>query len=434
MPQHAPLFEYAKNKRSLSPKEVRLLNKYNRQMRKKTGDEHAYIARYEEFGQLETFNYVGVLQLGKRRIEILPKLYRKTADSEATLNLARGNLFRMLTFCKKIQLMESEISHYAKTADFFEFLIQYFLSELQEAIENSLHQEYVETRDDLPALRGKWNITRQFTILMNMRHKLSCEFDEFTADNLLNRIIKATLRKLKTTSSFPANRTKIEQFLTFFDEVEDVAIEPHHFVKIKLNRLNLHYEHILAFCKQILLEGSLLPKSDKGKFVALIYDMNELFEEYIGRLLRKKMIPGYSVELQNPWHLAQTSGGKSVIGIRPDIVILKNRKETTVLDTKYKLSLAKDGNPNSNDMYQMLGYACAKKCSNVFLIYPNLPDRVKFEKNKSYTIKTPNGDDIHIHCIVVDLFDETGKLDPARTSEQIVNNVNRIGWKNLPQS
>ena len=426
MPQHASLFEYGKKELNLSPKEEHLLNKYNRQLRKIKNDRLAYTARYEN-GQLETFNFVGVLQLGKRRIEILPKLYREASGSEAKLNLARENLFRMLAFCKKIQLMESEMSYYAKNADFFEFLIQYFLNELQGALENSLHREYVETSDDLPALRGRWNINLQLTALMGVKHKLSCEFDEFTADNLLNRTIKATLRKLKSISSFQANRARIEQFLSFFDEVDDVVIETHHFEKIRLTRLNIHYEHVLAFCKQILLEGSLSPKSEKERFVALIYDMNELFEEYIGRLLCKNMPPNYSVELQDYGNLAQIKDEKPIIEVRPDIVILYKNKNLAVLDTKYKLSLAKDGNPNSNDMFQMLGYACAKKCSDVFLVYPDLPDPVEFDKKKTYVIETPNGEKIRIHCIVIGLFDETGKLDPNMTSDQIITNLRECG-------
>jgi len=424
MPRNLNLFEYDKKELNLSQKEEHLLGKYNRQIRKKKNDRLAYVAIYEN-GLFETFNYVGVLQLGNRRIEILPKLYRDSADSKATLNLARENLFRMLTYCKKIQLMESEMSFYAKNADFFEFLIQYFLNELQGALENSLHREYVETKDDLPALRGKWNINRQFTALVGVRHKLSCEFDEFTADNLLNRTIKATLRKLKTISSFQANRARIEQFLSFFDDVDDVAIETHHFNKIKLTRLNMHYEHVLAFCKQILLEGSLAPKSEKERFVALIYDMNELFEEYIGRLLCKNTPPNYTIELQAHGNLAQTEGGKPIIEVRPDIVMLHNKKEFAVLDTKYKLILAKDGNPNSNDMFQMLGYACAKKCSNVFLIYPNIPDQKEFINNKSYKIQSPNGEIIYVHCLVVDLFNDAGKLDPNRTASQILAKVLR---------
>ncbi|MGL5052226.1 MAG: 5-methylcytosine restriction system specificity protein McrC [Cetobacterium sp.] len=99
---------------------------------------------------------------------------------------------------------------------------------------------------------------------------------------------------------------------------------------------------------------------------ALLFDMNKLFESYIGDYLRKKD-EIENLKLQDrECHLAYVDRNGR-FGLRPDIVIEKEN-EIIVCDTKWKI-MSKE--PSQEDMYQLYAYGTKyEKCKKVYLIYP----------------------------------------------------------------
>lgn len=99
-----------------------------------------------------------------------------------------------------------------------------------------------------------------------------------------------------------------------------------------------------------------------GDGFALLFDMNEVFEKYIGRVVKKHCsISDIQVQLQGPkLCLAQRKNGDKVFQRVPDIVGRGGDKRNAwIIDTKWKKldsSKNKDG-VSSSDMYQMYAYA-----------------------------------------------------------------------------
>lgn len=109
---------------------------------------------------------------------------------------------------------------------------------------------------------------------------------------------------------------------------------------------------------------------------SLFFDMNVLFEEYIGRITRRVFGPqGYQVILQGPQqHLAvDLDNQRPVFAMKPDVVSKKGGKVAWILDTKWKplsLQRSKEG-VQQDDLYQMYAYANCYDCSDVVLLYPH---------------------------------------------------------------
>ena len=105
--------------------------------------------------------------------------------------------------------------------------------------------------------------------------------------------------------------------------------------------------------------------------IALLFDMNKLWEEYIYRMLAKLQTDDLKVQFQNRQHFWETKL------IKPDIIVEKHyynalgKKviENYVIDTKWKLIDPKK--PGDDDLKQMYAYNMYWNAKRSMLLYPN---------------------------------------------------------------
>jgi len=97
--------------------------------------------------------------------------------------------------------------------------------------------------------------------------------------------------------------------------------------------------------------------------IALLFDMNKLWEEYIFRVLSKHKPIDFSISYQNSDKFWESKS------IRPDIVI-SDSKTNYIIDTKWKIIEA--NNPSDNDLKQMFVYNLHWKSSKSILLYPKV--------------------------------------------------------------
>ena len=60
------------------------------------------------------------------------------------------------------------------------------------------------------------------------------------------------------------------------------------FTKLIINRQVKHYKQTLLWCKIFLLGNSFTPHKGDDLALALLFDMNALFESYVGNFIKKK--------------------------------------------------------------------------------------------------------------------------------------------------
>ena len=60
-------------------------------------------------------------------------------------------------------------------------------------LKQGLHKEYVNYSDALTTVKGKIDVMESIALRRRHNLKIQCEFDEFSEDNLYNRIINTTL-------------------------------------------------------------------------------------------------------------------------------------------------------------------------------------------------------------------------------------------------
>ena len=323
---------------------------------------------------LQAQNYVGVIQTKSGLvIEILPKI----ADVEEHQK-EKEILIKMLKTLKKSPFKNLNIANLKESKmPLLEVFISMFLEELSILIKKGIRSNYIPREDNLKFLKGKLIISEQIKKNFIHKERFFVEYEEFSADRVENRIIKTTLEFLYKKSNSNMNKKRIREYLFVFDNINTSKNVKIDFSKIKLDRQMKHYELVLLWAKTFLLENSFSPYKGNNVAFALLFDMNLLFESYVGNYLkREEKYQDYEVKLQDGKHSLAYENGVNKFQLKPDFVLESRsdeNKKVIIADTKWKI--LDDSKTNSGvsqgDMYQLYAYGTKyKNIENMYLIYP----------------------------------------------------------------
>ena len=311
---------------------------------------------------IQARNYVGVLQTKSGlTIEILPKIADKN-DAERS----KAVFIKMLRTLKNFPFKSSNLASLkTQNLPLLEIFISMFLCELEALVKKGIKSDYVALEENLKFLKGKLNINEQIKRNSIHKERFYVEYSEFLSDIKINQIIKTTLKFLYKKSNSSKNQQKIRELLFIFDEVSECEDYKNFFAKLVINRQVKHYEQTLLWCKIFLLNNSFTPHKGDDLAFALLFDMNALFESYVGNFI-KKSFPGTILQ-HSEKHLVENP--KS-FKLRPDIFL----KDKFIADTKWKIISSRD-DISQADLYQLYAYGKKHPCDGkLHLIYPKIDD------------------------------------------------------------
>ena len=317
---------------------------------------------------IQARNYVGVLQTKSGlTIEILPKIADKN-DTERS----KAVFIKMLKTLKNFPFKSSNLASLkTQNLPLLEIFISMFLCELEALVKKGIKSDYVALEESLNFLKGKLNINEQIKRNSIHKERFYVEYNEFLSDIKINRIIKTTLKFLYKKSNSSKNQQKIRELLFIFDEVSECENYKNFFAKLVINRQVKHYEQTLLWCKIFLLGNSFTPHKGDDLAFALLFDMNALFESYVGDFI-KKSFPSTILQ-HSEKHLVEYP--KS-FKLRPDIFL----EGKFIADTKWKIVSSRD-DISQADLYQLYAYGKKHECGELYLIYPKM-DGVEQEPMK----------------------------------------------------
>ena len=317
---------------------------------------------------IQARNYVGVLQTKSGlTIEILPKIADKN-DAERS----KAVFIKMLRTLKNFPFKSSNLASLkTQNLPLLEIFISMFLCELEALVKKGIKSGYVALEENLNFLKGKLNINEQIKRNSIHKERFYVGYSEFLSDIKINRIIKTTLKFLYKKSNSSKNQQKIRELLFIFDEVWECEDYKNFFEKLIINRQVKHYEQTLLWCKIFLLGNSFTPHKGNDLAFALLFDMNALFESYVGNFIKKKF-SGTILQHSEKYLVENPKSFK----LRPDIFL----KDKFIADTKWKIVKSRD-DISQADLYQLYAYGKKYECGRLYLIYPKI-DGVEQEPMK----------------------------------------------------
>ena len=314
---------------------------------------------------LQAQNYVGIIQAKSGdSLEILPKIHdNDNSNNEEAVENSKKILLTMLKTLKSHPFKNINIANLKSlNLPLLEIFISMFLDEVSKLIKIGIKSDYVELEDNLKFLKGKLKISEQIRKNIVHKERFYVCYQEFSTDRAENRLIKSALEFLYRRSKSSRNQRLIREYLFIFDEISSSSDINADFSRLKLNRQTKHYEQALLWSKIFLQNKSFSPYKGNEIAFALLFDMNKLFESYVGNFIKKKRA---DVSLQHSEkHLVEEPKG---FRLRPDIFL----EGEFIADTKWKIVKSKD-DISQADLYQLYAYGKKYDCGKLYLIYPKI--------------------------------------------------------------
>jgi 5-methylcytosine-specific restriction enzyme subunit McrC len=362
------------------------------------------IKRRKSVGRVISFkNYVGLIHLRDgRQIQILPKI-----DFGREKDETKKKFIEMIRSMRDFQgKVFSDALLHSDRMNVYEIFISLYLQAVRQIVKKGLRSSYLTREDNLNCYKGKLQVDEH--IKKNFAHKerFYVMYDEFQQNRPENRLIKATLIKLRMLTTSMNNAREIRQLLAAFDEIEPSRSYEHDFSKVIINRNMQNYKEILQWSKVFLFNKSFTMFSGIFHSKAILFPMEKVFECYVAQEL-KKLFWG-----ETSWNFETQDKGKylftdpETFALRPDIVIRNNT--TVVMDTKWK-RLFNDPGKNygiaTADMYQMYAYSKRYGAKHIWLLYPKT-DVMSENDNKGITFESgpdSGSTETVIHVFFVDI-------------------------------
>ncbi|MDW8852899.1 restriction endonuclease [Flavobacterium sp. MMLR14_040] len=318
--------------------------------------------------------FVGVIQVDGLTIEILPKIDN---DGKST-NVWQKALIEMLRVTKKLKVQKLDNADVNRqNIHLLDIYFEWFLNEVQLLIHQGLIKQYYKETGDVKALKGKLEFAGHISRNLVHKERFFTTHQVYDKDHLVHQIISKALNIVEKCTKGNYLYSKCKTVQLDFPEVKNISVTEATFSKIQKTRKNAPYETALAISKFIILNFAPNISSGSENMLALLFDMNNLWEEYILARLKQsdREVTVYGQQSTHFWN---------GISIRPDIVIEKDEMKF-IIDTKWKnISYSK---PSTHDLRQMYVYNDYWKSDKAMLLYPsNTTDFSPFIKFQNHHV------------------------------------------------
>src|SRR5205807_1444887 len=128
----------------------------------------------------------------------------------------------------------------------------------------------------------------------------------------LNQILKAAVTCLRVISRASENQRRLNELEFALADVTRLPVEQLPWRQVVLDRTNTAYHDLFQLARELLRGHFQFIGGEEGLGFSLLFEMNTLFEEFIGRTLRIAMRDsGLRVTLQGPRKYALSEIGTS---------------------------------------------------------------------------------------------------------------------------
>lgn len=337
---------------------------------------------------LKATQWVGVLQIGRMTLEILPKA-ESDRDSQERTDLVKkwkGILLAMIGRLEGFDLRASDkASLRLQDHTLLNVFFHAFLTRTEAILREGLVKTYRQVATNRTAWRGRLLISEDLKRNLVHRERVFTAAMEFDVHNPWNRILVAALRVLSRHTGNASLRARAGGLLLPFEDWSFPRLRAEDFARLRFDRRTERYRTAIELARLILLECNPDLEAGREEVFSLLFDMNVLWECWVAHEIRRQIGT-------RPWHLRTQSSRlfwRSEEGarktVRPDLLLEPTGaeeealelfggafivSEKTVLDTKWKV--LKSAVPSDADLKQMFVYNELWAVKRCLLLYPQV--------------------------------------------------------------
>jgi 5-methylcytosine-specific restriction enzyme subunit McrC len=364
--KHITVFEHESLR--IDRGEKRLTNSQLEALQKFYGEKgipyYSLIHHGVKFGQ-----YVGVIQVGDTIIEILPKT-DKSNDDKTWRRLLIGMLHAVGVFDIH---SPSSSSLQLKANSILDLYFELYINELEYLIHRGLAKRYRKKEGNTTALKGNIQFAKHLNKNLVHQERFYVRQTTYDQKHELHAILYKALKLLNYINTNSHLSSRLGSLLLDFPEMNDIKVSESIFDRIVLDRKTEPYKNAIQIARLILLNYHPDVSQGTNNVLALMFDMNTLWEQFVYVSLRKYKSKESTLTAQhtkNFW--------KPVLGnrskMKPDIIKNKDKDNCVVLDSKWKNIIGY--NPSPEDLRQMFVYMKYYNALKVALVYPGVESKI----------------------------------------------------------
>jgi 5-methylcytosine-specific restriction enzyme subunit McrC len=311
--------------------------------------------------------YVGVIQVGNLTVEILPKV-GKTASTKEEKAKWQKILLDMLQQCNWMTVHANEKAPLQfKHNSILEAYLELFVRECEYLLQLGLIKKYRQNEGNKNALKGKLIFGKNIQHNIVHQERFYTRHQIYGNNNIFNQILFKALNTIPSITSSPLLNDRLYSLLFSFPELDNIHVTPLTFSNLVFDRKTSAYEEAISIAVMILLNYRPDIQNGQNNVLAILFDMNDLWEEYVYRQLLRFCNPSTRIKPQDPKKIWESKINGVSKRVKPDLV-LETANKTLIIDTKWKLP--EDDIPSDADLKQMFMYNEYWDKANAILFYP----------------------------------------------------------------
>lgn len=339
-------------------------------------------------------SYVGVIQIDDLVIEILPKI----GKVKLSVNW-RDVLVEMLKATDQLKVNQLDNARVDKQSyHLLDIYFDLFIQEIESLMRHGLIKQYYKETKNTLALKGKIEFAAHIRKNLVHQERFYTSHQVYDKNHIIHQILHCALSIIEKLSKGTYRYGQCKSVQLNFPEVQNIVVNEHTFNRVKHSRKTEPYKTVLAIARLIILKYSPNVKAGTEEMLALLFNMNDLWERYVLAKL-KSAAKDWTIQGQESKLFWKTKM------LRPDI-ILKN--DTTgdrfIIDTKWKIYSY--DRITSNDLRQIYVYSDYWDAKGGMLLYPSPFQKCEIIKRGRYESKKYIG-----MLGMISVLDERGKLN-----------------------
>lgn len=247
------------------------------------------------------------------------------------------NIYYMLAYA--FHVLNEEGYKQVATED-FEYTSDLFAAILSKGIasqiKRGLSREYISKTEAVISPAGKINVSASIVQNSMLKKKLVCDYDEFTENSCLNKILKTTAMLLIRCPEVSTQHKKaLRKTMLYFSNVDEINPRRIQWSSIRYHRNNATYKMLLNIC-YLVIEGMLMTEQDGSRKLARYVDdqhMHRLYEKFVLEYYRRHYPQFNASSTIIDWDV---DGGEiEYLPTMKSDITLRYRGKTLIIDTKY---------------------------------------------------------------------------------------------------
>jgi 5-methylcytosine-specific restriction enzyme subunit McrC len=174
-----------------------------------------------------------------------------------------------------------------KNNSVLDLYFELFLIEVEYLLYRGLVKKYRKTEGNLTALKSSLQFNKQISKNVVHKERFYTKYTTYDTEHLLHIVLYQTILVLNKINNNSALTSRIHALLLNFPEMPNQKITEAVLDKLVLNRKTMGYKKALDIARLILLHYHPDLSQGRNDVLALMFDMNLLWEQFVLVSLRK---------------------------------------------------------------------------------------------------------------------------------------------------